>query len=178
MILILKLIWLMLPAYFANMMPVFVSGIFKKLAFPLDLGKKLNNQRILGDHKTFRGFFFGILAAIAVFYAQQILYNYSFFQELSLIDYDNTVFFGFWIGFGALFFDLIKSFLKRRIGIAPGKPWLIADQLDYVIGAIVFMSYLYAPGWIEVLLIIAISVILTILVKHIGFWLKIGREKW
>ncbi len=168
----------MLPAYFANMAPVFVSGIFRKLDFPLDFGKKFNNQRILGDHKTFRGFFFGILAAIVVFYMQQILFSYNFFQELSLIDYDSTAFFGFWIGFGALLFDLIKSFLKRQIGIAPGKPWPFADQIDYVVGALIFMSYLYVPEWFEIVLIFVISLVMTILVKHLGFWLKISGEKW
>ncbi len=175
---ILKLIWLMLPAYFANMTPLFVQGIFKKMAFPLDLGLNFRNKRIFGSHKTFRGLFFGIAAAMLVYLSQQILYDIPFFQELSLISYDEFVFFGFWLGFGALLFDLIKSFFKRQLDIQPGKSWFVFDQLDYVLGALFFMSFYYSPGWLEVFLIILLSFALTIIVKHIGFWLGIDKAKW
>lgn len=168
----------MLPAYFANMTPLFVQGIFKKMAFPLDFGLTFKNKRIFGSHKTFRGFFFGVAAAMLVYFIQQALYDISFFQGLSLIDYDSYAFFGFWIGFGALFFDLLKSFFKRQLDIQPGRPWFVVDQLDYVIGALFFISFYYLPDWFEVFLIIFISFALTILVKHIGFWLGIERAKW
>jgi hypothetical protein len=32
--------------------------------------------------------------------------------------------------------DSVKSFVKRRVGIAPGAPWIPFDQLDFVIGAL------------------------------------------
>lgn len=178
MLLVLKLIWLMMPAYFANMTPVLTRNLFKKLAFPLDLGKTFQNKRIFGDHKTFRGFFFGIIAAVVIYYIQQILFDFSFFQQISLINYDHYIFFGFWLGIGALTFDILKSFFKRRINIPPGKSWFVFDQLDYVVGALFFMFFYYFPGWAESILILFISFILTILVKHLGYLLKISEEKW
>lgn len=168
----------MMPAYFANMAPVFVRKIFKRLAFPLDFEKTYNRKRIFGDHKTFRGVFFGLLAAIIIYAIQQYLYDISFFQSLSLIDYDKYAFFGFWMGVGVLSFDLIKSFFKRQYDIAPGKSWFPVDQLDYIIGALFFLSFYYFPGWLEIVLLIVISFILTLLVKHLGYYLKINKEKW
>jgi len=58
--------YFMLPAYFANMAPVIMKNIFKNLAFPIDLNKKINNKPIFGKNKTFRGLFFGILFAIII----------------------------------------------------------------------------------------------------------------
>ncbi len=34
MLLVLKLVWLMMPAYFANMASILTRKLFKKLAFP------------------------------------------------------------------------------------------------------------------------------------------------
>ena len=105
---ILKCIYLMLPAYFANMSPV----IFKKINFldyPVDFNKKISGQPIFGRNKTFRGFFFGVISAIVIAYLQFLLYNADFFNKLSFTDYNNWILFGFLMGFGALAGDLAKS---------------------------------------------------------------------
>ncbi|MDK2383642.1 MAG: CDP-archaeol synthase, partial [Candidatus Korarchaeota archaeon] len=61
-ILILKSLWYILPAYMANMSPVIFGG-----GRPLDMGKKfLDGRRILGDHKTIKGFASGILIGTLV----------------------------------------------------------------------------------------------------------------
>ena len=101
---ILEALYLMLPAYFANMAPVF----FKKVNFlnyPVDFGKKIKGKRILGSHKTFRGFFFGIILAIIVAYVQSLIS-----AEVALVDYSNWALIGFLLGFGALLGDSVKSF--------------------------------------------------------------------
>ncbi len=48
---VLKAMWLMLPAYIANPTAALFGG-----GMPIDFGKKYHDgQRILGDGKTFRG---------------------------------------------------------------------------------------------------------------------------
>jgi CDP-diglyceride synthetase len=42
--------------------------------------------------------------------------------------------------------DAVKSFFKRRLGITPGKSWFPFDQLDFVLGAILFVSIIKFPG--------------------------------
>ena len=44
--------YFMLPAYFANMAPIFVQNHLNFLAKPLDMGLSIKDKRILGDHKT------------------------------------------------------------------------------------------------------------------------------
>jgi CDP-2,3-bis-(O-geranylgeranyl)-sn-glycerol synthase len=96
----------------------------------------------------------------------------------SLIDYSQyTVLFGFLLGFGALFGDLIESFFKRRLNIKPGKPFIPFDQLDLAIGAILLTWPLYSYKWIEILVILALTFVLPILANRIGYALKIRNVK-
>lgn len=58
MIFLLKCLYFMLPAYFANMTPVFAQklDILKFLAKPIDNGRTTEGRAIFGAHKTWRGF--------------------------------------------------------------------------------------------------------------------------
>src|SRR5579872_6927955 len=99
--LILSVFWFFLPAGFANMAP----SIFARLPFlgtPVDFNKKLWGQPAIGSHKTYRGFFFGILFAWFFVFLQRLLYSHM--RGYSLVDYQtvNLWELGFLLGFGAL----------------------------------------------------------------------------
>lgn len=172
----------MLPAYVANMAPVFAAKILGKWgAFPIDFGKTLGGKRICGDHKTIRGFVCGLLAAWGILFLQRYLMNSSgFFFQLSIIQYEavNLWLFGFLFGFGALFGDAVKSFFKRRVGVPPGERWIPWDQLDFIFGALLFVSFVYIPQIHIILIILLFSPILHILTNQIGYLLKIKNTKW
>lgn len=182
MIFLLKCFYFMLPAYLANMAPVFAQklGILKFLEKPVDGGKKWNGKEIFGSHKTWRGFAVGIITAVLIAWLQFFLYQWPVFQKISFLDYGSTNFLalGALLGFGALFGDLVKSFFKRRINIAPGAPWIPSDQLDFVAGALIFSALIYFPGWPAVISIIIISPVLHILTNNIGYLLKIKNTRW
>ena len=112
--LILKSMYLMLPAYFANMAPVIVKKI-NIFDYPVDFNKKFGKKPLFGKHKTFRGFIFGIVFAITIAYVQFRLAEADSFWSISILDYEKWLLIGFLMGFGALSGDLIKSFFKRRI---------------------------------------------------------------
>jgi CDP-2,3-bis-(O-geranylgeranyl)-sn-glycerol synthase len=166
----------MMPSYFANMAPVIFRNI-KFLDYPLDFGKKINNKPILGKNKTWRGLFFGILMSILIAYVQNFLVNHGFFKAISPINYQSWLFLGFLMGFGAIFGDAFKSFLKRLMNIPPGKSWFIFDQIDYVIGSLAFVSLAYKVPIIIIVTSLIISPILTIIINCISSYLKI-RDEW
>ena len=174
---ILESLWFLLPGILANTIPVLVKNI-KFLDYPIDFKKKLNGKRIFGDHKTFRGFFFGILTALLIVYLQKALYSVEFFRRYSLIDYSsqNIFFLGFLLGFGALFGDSLKSFFKRRLGIKPGDSWFPFDQTDFVFGMILFILPIYVPSLLQIINMFGILLILHLIAVFIGFKLGI-REK-
>ncbi|HLD88615.1 MAG TPA: CDP-2,3-bis-(O-geranylgeranyl)-sn-glycerol synthase [Candidatus Nanoarchaeia archaeon] len=174
-IFVLKCVYFMLPAYFANMAPVFFRKI-KFLDIPIDVNKKFLGKPIFGKNKTYRGLFFGILLGFLVFLLQKSLSEQL--NAISLIDYSSVpLILGILLSAGAIVGDLIKSFIKRRIRIKEGQPFIPFDQLDFALGALLF-SFAYIPNWQSAVVILAVSPILHIIVNHLAFYLKIRKEKW
>jgi len=180
MVFVLKCIYLMLPGGFANMAPVLFRGLFKTKPMPVDMGIKLWGKPLFGSHKSYRGFFLGIASSILVAYLQTALYGFGFFKSISFIDYSQQSFviLGLLMGFGTLFGDLVKSFFKRRLNIAPGARFFPWDQIDWMAGLILF-TYLVYPLSLEMIItLFVLAILLHILTKHIGYFAKIDKERW
>lgn len=128
-----------LPSYFANSVPVVLGG-----GAPLDGGKRLSDgERALGDGKTVRGFFSGIFAAVLVGSLEGMLLPGTQFDLFSG-SAQTYAFSGFLLGAGTMAGDLAGSFIKRRWGMARGRPSVIMDQLMFFIFALLF-AYPLAP---------------------------------
>jgi len=173
---LLQILYLFLPAGLANMAPPFASIVFPYLGFPVDFGKTFRGKRIFGDHKTVRGFVSGTIAGVLCIYLQRYLYTSSpFFRSISLLDYTQVpIAFGLFLAFGSLVGDAIKSFFKRQVGVEPGQAWFPWDQIDWIIGALIF-----AVPFIKITPVISFSFLLIGLLTHlltkvIGFFLKIN----
>ncbi|MEK6869455.1 MAG: CDP-2,3-bis-(O-geranylgeranyl)-sn-glycerol synthase, partial [Nanoarchaeota archaeon] len=175
---ILQCFYFMLPAYFANMAPVVAKNMFRKLTLPIDFNIKLGNSPILGKNKTYRGLIAGILIAVIVAYIQFFLDGNNIFADLALLDYSNWLLIGLLLGFGAIFGDLAKSFVKRRLGLKPGMPFLPFDQLDFVFGALIFIYPVARLSMEKMAIILFISFILHMIINHIAFYTSIRKERW
>ena len=174
---ILQIIYLFLPAGFANMAPVIFKWI-PFLNYPVDFNKKFKGNIIFGSHKTYRGFFFGILTAILVTYIQKICYLNTL--EYNLIDYSkvNIIVLGFLMGFGALFGDLIRSFFKRRRNIQPGGAWFPFDQIDWVVGSWLFVLIYIDHYWNIIFIALALAIFAHPLVNYLGYLLRLKKNKF
>ena len=178
---LLKCLWLLLPAYFANMFASLSSKwkAFSFMAYPVDFKKNLGKKRILGDHKTFRGYFFGVLAAVIIAIIQYILYQFGFFQNISFYNYEYyPLLLGFLLGLGTLIGDSVGAFIKRRFNYIPGQRMLVVDQVMFVVFALALVCFVYVSNiWIWVVSII-LTFIFHIIVNHLAFYLKINKNKW
>ena len=66
-------LWFIFPDYIANASPVILGG-----GLSMDLGRNfIDNRRLLGDGKTYRGFFGGILAGMLIGIFQGFLYPFT-----------------------------------------------------------------------------------------------------
>jgi len=174
-----SLIYFFLPAYAANMSPVLCKNIFKPIATPIDRGKTLFGRPVFGTHKTWRGIVVAALAGTVVFAIQAGLASHSLAQSLAIIDYTTMpIYFGTLLGFGAMLGDLCKSFLKRQVGIKPGHPWHVIDQIDYIVGAVLLTSPIFFPGWMNLAVLVLVSLVLSIIVNHAAYALKIRSVRW
>lgn len=173
---ILQALYFFLPAYAANMAPVFAAKIFgQKFSQPMDFGKRIGGKRIFGDHKTWRGLVVGTAVGLLVALIQSLVKT-----PLDLVDYSqgNVLLFGGLLGFGAIIGDAVKSFFKRRMNLAPGASWPGFDQLDFVVGGLLFVSFVYQPSIIVIIILLIVTPILHWLANVIGFKLKLKNEPW
>ena len=117
-------IYVLLPVYCTNGAPVIFGG-----GRPVDFGRSLSDgERVLGDHKTIRGFISGLVVGAAVGLFESIFLDQNFLPIAILAS------------FGALLGDLAGAFVKRRLMIKPGAPFPVLDQLDFVVGAVLLVS--------------------------------------
>lgn len=162
---ILQLLYFMLPAYAANMAPPFVR-FWRGWNRPI-------HERLLGRHKTVAGFALGVAAGIVVAALQRRIDT-----PLALIDYRAWPWLGLAMGAGAMLGDSIKSLAKRRIGVAPGRRWFPFDQLDFVVGALALSGAWRILSWLDIGILLVLSVAGDVLVNQAAFRLRIKDTPW
>ena len=162
---VLQLLYFMAPAYVANMAPPFVR-YWKGWNRPI-------SERWLGSHKTVAGFVAGVVGAVLVAFVQ-----WHLGWNGALIAYDAWADLGVRFGAGAMVGDCLKSFFKRRRGVPPGSTWIPFDQLDFVVGALVFVWPRGALAWSDVAILLLLSFGGHVLVNHIGYWLGVRPTRW
>jgi CDP-2,3-bis-(O-geranylgeranyl)-sn-glycerol synthase len=160
-----KLIFFMAPVYAANMAPPFVK-YWPGWNRPI-------SERWLGAHKTVIGFAAGVSTGVIITYVQSRIV-----WKGGLVDYDHWLDLGLRFGGGAMAGDSIKSFVKRRIGISPGKPWIPWDQLDFVLGALAFVAGRAFLYWSDVALIIVLSFGGHVAVNRVAYWMGVRDVRW
>lgn len=165
-----QLLYFMAPAYAANMAPPFVR-YWRGWNRPI-------SEAWLGSHKTIVGFGAGVLAAVAVTYTQSRIAWNGALLSYEHWPYDNWLVLGLRFGVGAMAGDSAKSLVKRRVEVAPGTPWRPWDQVDFVLGALLFVWGTAALSWIDVTTILAISVAGHVLVSHVAYWIGVRDVSW
>lgn len=178
MIPFLELIYLFLPGYLANASPPIIAKLplLRRWNTPLDFGKSWNGTKLLGNNKTVRGVVMGVLLGGLAFVVQK--YWLSAVITTPHILYTSLPWwYGFLFALGAILVgDCGESLLKRRLGVAPGKPWLPFDQLDYTVGAFLLTFWLWWPGWPSFLLLLLFNAALTVSSHIIGHLLHINKD--
>jgi len=161
--LIIEALKFLFPAYCANAIPVITGG-----GYPIDFGKKFfDGKPILGKNKTFQGFFSGLIIGTTVGLVESAFFGYP-------------LFFGLLLSLGALFGDLAGAFVKRRLGLAPGDLLPVIDQVDFIIGAILF-SFPLSLQILSLELILAVLIItppIHLLTNFAAYKLGLKNNPW
>jgi len=159
--LVLNALKLIFPAYCANAVPVLFGG-----GLPLDFGKNFyDGKPIFGKNKTFKGFFSGLATGTIVGIVESVLFGYP-------------TYLGFLLSLGALTGDLAGAFLKRRIGIPPGGILPIIDQIDFVVGALIFAVPLNVLSTEVVVAVLVITPPLHLLTNFAAYKVRLKSTPW
>lgn len=134
------LFYLFLPAFVANATPVLVKNVplISQWNAPI-------HAKWFGSHKTWRGFICGVIFGISVSLLQYLLKDTGVFADITLLHSApmRSALVGLLLSAGALTGDAVESAVKRLLGLAPGTALPVWDGIDYMIGAIVFLSPVY-----------------------------------
>lgn len=132
----------MIPALVPNSAAVLFGG-----GRPMDFGRSWRGKRILGDGKTWRGFFGGalsgtvlglLLTGISMVLETEDSWGYGEFQVAACAVLS--------LSFGAMLGDSAGSFVKRRLQIGRGEKAPLLDQYNFVAGAILLVLA-FQPNW-------------------------------
>jgi CDP-2,3-bis-(O-geranylgeranyl)-sn-glycerol synthase len=173
-------LWVVLPAYVPNNAAVLVGG-----GPPIDGGRALGGNRLLGDGKTWLGTAGGTAAGAVLATGQNVVRPVVadlLPTATTLPEFPLAVVVA--LPLGAMVGDVVASFGKRRLDRERGAPLPVVDQLDFVVGALV-LAAVAAPGWFTTTF--TIPVLVTILVAtpilHVGtnvaaYQLSLKSEPW
>lgn len=165
-----------LPAGVANMTPVLANKIplLNRWKTPIDFGKSWRGKRLLGANKTWRGLVYGAFMGAFTGWIVYLFYPGLVYQFVPapVSALSTAVLMGAALGLGALVGDAVESFFKRQVGIKPGSAWFPFDQIDYIIGGLVFVWPLAHLTWGKVGYIFLLYFGLHLSVSYIGYLLK------
>ncbi|MHA2378594.1 MAG: CDP-2,3-bis-(O-geranylgeranyl)-sn-glycerol synthase [Candidatus Thorarchaeota archaeon] len=175
-------LWLGLPAWIANAMPVIFGG-----GRPMDGGRVFSDgYRILGDGKTVRGFLVGVFLGTLTGVAQYLSAPYILpvMQQFVTVSPEMeyvlfmTIPAGILLSTGALIGDLFGSFLKRRVNVQSGAPSPILDQLGFIIMALMFAYPLLQPDSAYVAILIVMTLGIHWLSNTLGYLVGLKENPW
>lgn len=159
--------------------------LWPRLKRPIDGGLVFRGQRLFGDSKTWRGVAVAIVCCIATVGLQKhLLLGRP--DSLALLDYQdvNPFTFGSAMGAAAMLGELPNSFVKRRLGIAPGKTtrgplailFYVWDQVDLLTTAWPAVSFWVHPAPRIVVMSFVVGLGLHPLVSAIGYAIGARRS--
>jgi CDP-2,3-bis-(O-geranylgeranyl)-sn-glycerol synthase len=155
-----------IPVMVANGTPVLVKGTLR-----IDFGRDFIDKRpLLGSNKTWEGLLVGVSHAFIA-------------SSLISIVFDNPFYIiGGFAGFFGLLGDLAGAFLKRRLGIKPGDPLPVIDQLDFVAFSTPFYLLIGVEEFVEnpsyIVLTFILILLLHVATNNLAYYMGLKDKRW
>ena len=164
------LIILYLPLVISNVLHMFVVK-YNLIVFL----KKPISTSFFGENKTYRGFTFVSIINAATLFLCSKLFNIELNHSPLIL--------GFLLGLGYVFFELPNSYIKRKLGIAPGETsekhkflFIILDRCDSAFGVSLIYTLFTGLGFKEFLFLFILAFLVHFFFSYLLF--KVGiKEK-
>lgn len=159
---VLSALYFMIPAYVANSTPTIFGG-----GKAIDLGRRfIDGEPIFGPNKTIRGFISGLALGFSVGIVEALVFSQGLLPKSVLTS------------LGSLSGDLVGAFIKRRMKLFPGFPLPLMDQLDFILGALLFSYPIYGLNTNLVFIVLLITPPLHLATNIIAYALKLKNAAW
>ncbi|HST05491.1 MAG TPA: CDP-archaeol synthase [Chloroflexia bacterium] len=187
---VVRILWVILP--------VVVAGIAQSVAIranlmawaarPLEVGVRLRGEPLFGANKTWRGVL--IMATVTPACAWLLSFVLSSDQLprglAQLAEPGTAAALGLLMGLGYSLGELPNSFLKRRLGIAPGnRPggpgsiiFYFIDQADSVAGVTLLLWVVYTPSFQVLLGLFVVGSLVHIAFDMLLYLFEVKKVQW
>ncbi len=167
-------------------LPLVISGIAHMIIVRLNLFsilKKPINIKLFGENKTYRGFV--IMPLISIFSVYITIKIISLNQIVLSFNFEEYPFWltGFLMGIFYCLFELPNSWIKRRLGIQPGKLpekkkllFALTDQADSVIGCSLLFYNLFNFSFLFTFYLILFGSSLHLFINYLLYLCKIRKN--
>lgn len=173
--------------------PVFVAGLvhvatlklnlLRALAIPIDRGAEWRGRPLLGSNKTWRGVL--LMTALTGGFAQLQAFMSRSEDGQSIACRTSPWIAGGLVGLSYCLAELPNSFVKRRLGIAPGSrstraapAQYILDQIDSAVGCTLAMRFLYRTRRAEIALAFVLGTALHAGVDVVLYVIGVKGNEW
>lgn len=158
-----NLIHLLLLIIIANGAPIILRALMgKRLNLAIDFGLKLpDNRPLFGNSKTWRG----VIAAVIFTSIGAVLLGYSALTGIRIAIY-------------AVLGDVLSSFIKRRLGMAPSSMAPLLDQVPESLLPAVMLMGTFDLEIQSIIILVSMFIILELLLSYIFFKLGIRKRPY
>ena len=154
---------LLLLLIIANGTPIVTRQIFgRRFEHPIDFGWRLKDGHpLFGLSKTFRG----VISAVIMTMIGALMLNLPL--KLGLL-----------IGVWAMLGDLLSSFVKRRLGMAPSSKALGLDQIPEAFFPLVAVSTMLGLGWWQITYLTLLFMVIELSLSRVLYKFKIRKRPY
>ncbi len=158
-----NLIHLLLLIIIANAAPIILRALLgKRLDFAIDCGFRLPDKNpVLGSSKTWRG----VIAAIA-------------FTSIGAVFLGYPVPIGVQIALYAVLGDVLSSFIKRRLGMAPSSMAPLIDQVPESLFPALMLMDTFELDYLSIIILVCVFIVLELLLSLVFFKLGIRKRPY
>ena len=167
-------LWVFVPVLGAPVLhaPVLTFDLLRGLKRPLDFGVTVGGRRLFGDNKTWRGAIV-MLAGVVGATALLSLWPWYWHHLPDGIQDAGPWLYGLLLGLGVVLGELPNSFLKRQLGVPPGRQrsllLTIYDQADFVLAVWLLLLPVWAMAWWQAAFVFAVVTAVHLVINVIGY---------
>lgn len=171
-------LWVFVPVLGAAALhaPVLTFDLLKPLKRPLDGGATLGGRRVFGDNKTWRGAIVMLTGVVLTTALLSLWPRYWHHLPAGIQDAGPWVY-GVLLGLGVVIGELPNSFLKRRLGVAPGAQRRSAgglllsvyDQADFVLAVWILLLPIWTMSVGQAAIVFVVVTAVHLVINLVGY---------
>lgn len=148
---------------------------FNTITHPVDGGITYRGSRLVGPHKNWGAFLFGVLFGTGIGIVKVYVLDRVVPENIHILSLPAVPMIILYLvmSAGALTGDIIKSIAKRLLGRPAHSPWIPFDEIDHSTVSLLIARLFFPIPWEVIGTVILIFGVLHAAANVLGYWMKV-----